>query len=156
VSDYEKEWQEKMTRYERARRDAATCGKCGKPLPLPAPVWLQRLRALSGWRKSIRLVPICADCRGDWYPSNWSQGHCVNCGRCVYHCKHRGDYRLTHVSCSQRCRIAIHNALAKAKRPDRNKTCATCGKAFLAPRADAVTCSPACRQKAYRQRLAAK
>jgi len=32
------------------------------------------------------------------------------------------------------------------------KTCEVCGEQFTATRRDAKTCSPACKQKAYRQR----
>jgi len=38
---------------------------------------------------------------------------------------------------------------------DREKVCGVCGEEFTAKRVDAKTCSPACKQKAYRRRRAA-
>jgi hypothetical protein len=37
--------------------------------------------------------------------------------------------------------------------PDPHRACASCGKAFVPSRRDAVTCSPACRQREYRKRV---
>jgi predicted nucleic acid-binding Zn ribbon protein len=40
--------------------------------------------------------------------------------------------------------------------PDPHRACASCGKLFLPTRRDAVTCSPACRQREYRKRVTNK
>ena len=48
------------------------------------------------------------------------------------------------------CSPACHHA-ARLVRPIA-VVCTVYGKTFIAPRSDARTCSPACRQKAYRQR----
>jgi hypothetical protein len=56
--------------------------------------------------------------------------------------------------CSRRCATLArqqvrHEAEAEARV---GKTCPVCGEVFDATRRDAVTCRPACRQKAYRRR----
>jgi hypothetical protein len=40
--------------------------------------------------------------------------------------------------------------------PEPRRACASCGKLFLPTRRDAVTCSPACRQREYRKRVTNK
>jgi hypothetical protein len=97
-------------------------------------------------------IAHCRECRPKHSPGSWQRGRCQTCGRVVFSLR---DERKNHyVACSRQCRQAIYAAVAKAKRPSRDKTCTVCGEAFVAPRWDAVTCSPACRQKAYRQRHA--
>jgi predicted nucleic acid-binding Zn ribbon protein len=59
--------------------------------------------------------------------------------------------------CSEPCGRAYNNQLQsqlrKEKRAkEREKVCEVCGKGFTATRKDAKTCSPSCKQKAYRQR----
>ncbi len=55
--------------------------------------------------------------------------------------------------CSDVCRWTYHNGRRPLRTVDtREKVCATCGTEFVAKRADTKTCSPACRQKAYRRR----
>jgi hypothetical protein len=54
-------------------------------------------------------------------------------------------------ACSTECARVAHNV---RRRVDTQPAeCETCGGTFTPPRADARYCSPACRQKAYRQRL---
>ena len=40
------------------------------------------------------------------------------------------------------------------RRSPRRRACRTCGRTYVPPRADGRYCSPACRQRAYRQRRA--
>jgi hypothetical protein len=54
------------------------------------------------------------------------------------------------VACGEKCRMAIY--AAKGRRKPIERLCQTCGQPFVPKRADALTCSPACRQRAYRQR----
>jgi putative metallohydrolase (TIGR04338 family) len=55
--------------------------------------------------------------------------------------------------CSDRCRHTYHNRLRHERgEGDRQKVCEVCGTAFIASRADAKTCSAACRQRLRRQR----
>jgi len=76
---------------------------------------------------------------------------CDHCKRGVYYMTataysdEEGDLYRRPTYCSLACRQA-HRARA------REKVCGVCGEAFTATRADAKTCSPACRQKAYRLR----
>jgi hypothetical protein len=83
---------------------------------------------------------------------DFHEGACEGCGRKVYYSfwtPPRGA-----VACSEVCRRKVHAAIRRAKGGSREKTCTVCGRPFTAPRCDALTCSPACRQKAYRQRHA--
>lgn len=70
---------------------------------------------------------------------------CVVCGRFV---TGRKKY------CSQRC---VNDAYMERRRQRHAasllKRCAVCGKPFTAKRADAMYCSPACKQTAYRGRV---
>lgn len=70
---------------------------------------------------------------------------CTVCGRIV---TGRNKY------CSDRCR---NDAYLERRRQRHaaslRKTCAVCGKPFTAKRADAIYCSPACKQAAYRGRV---
>ena len=60
--------------------------------------------------------------------------------------------------CNWHCRAHYYNAPAAARRKAerlkarQGKVCEQCGKTFTATRSDQKTCSPACRQKAYRER----
>jgi endogenous inhibitor of DNA gyrase (YacG/DUF329 family) len=76
---------------------------------------------------------------------------CLTCERpVVYEPSRRGR---GYVFCSYRCEYTYHNH-RRAQRDEhlREKTCEVCGKEFTATRAHTKTCSPACKQKAYRQR----
>jgi hypothetical protein len=65
-----------------------------------------------------------------------------------------GGFCRTIPACSDRCATLAHGARRRARleaaRADR--VCEQCGATFDPPRSDARTCSPACRQKAYRAR----
>jgi hypothetical protein len=55
--------------------------------------------------------------------------------------------------CSGRCSIDAYIERRRLRRAAaRDKTCEVCAKEFTAKRRDTKTCSPACKQKAYRQR----
>ena len=72
--------------------------------------------------------------------------HCQNCG----HSTRRGRF------CSDACRYAYHNRKRHLRTAANwDKVCEVCGEEFVATRIDTKTCSPACRQKAYRQRARA-
>lgn len=89
---------------------------------------------------------------------------CESCGRPVSRRAGRREVSGRHIgrwvtpahACSDRCLHALYDA----RRPTRteagaaraHKTCPVCGEAFDGTRRDQVTCSPACRQKAYRRR----
>jgi hypothetical protein len=72
---------------------------------------------------------------------------CERCGRVIVfvtYTNYPGEYRRI-AYCSEACR--------DARDADGQKTCEVCGAEFTATRRDAKTCSAACKQKAYRQRL---
>jgi hypothetical protein len=57
------------------------------------------------------------------------------------------------VCCSEACRSEHRKRPAREKRRvGLEKVCGECGKQFTASRSDAKTCSPACKQKAYRRK----
>ncbi len=82
---------------------------------------------------------------------------CHHCGREVAFMT-ATEYRTPYARrayCSDPCRDASRK-LARSRRPRPLGICETCGATFVPTRSDAKTCSPACRQKAYRQRAAAR
>jgi len=133
------------TREWRANRDAATCGHCGRALAASEPVWWIRAH---GSHSGNALTVTCAACAPDWWKARSRQGACETCGRAVGMARRWSH----HVFCSARCRWRWGNARHAAPRV--TVTCAVCGRAFVPPRRDAKACSPACRQRAYRQREA--
>ncbi|MEH0551231.1 hypothetical protein [Streptomyces sp. B21-101] len=81
--------------------------------------------------------------RGEQQPAT----PCVACGLLVVR---NSDPLLKRVTCSQSCSTSLtrsRNGNQGAAEP-----CETCGKEITTGRADSRYCSPACRQKAYRQR----
>jgi hypothetical protein len=77
---------------------------------------------------------------------------CLNCGRPAVTTVDRRARKL--LTCSRECEAAVRNGILREKRrlchPE--LTCEGCGKAFQPKRAGATYCSPACRQRTYRQR----
>ncbi|MFJ4623063.1 hypothetical protein [Streptomyces sp. NPDC088812] len=72
---------------------------------------------------------------------------CAACGRQVVR---NADPLLKRVTCSHSCSTSLTRSRNGGKGSGR--PCETCGKAVTTGRADSRYCSPACRQKAYRQR----
>jgi hypothetical protein len=77
---------------------------------------------------------------------------CEGCGRPVVNLA-TGHYRVRTL-CSDRCAWTVRNERLKDERIEarQQKVCPVCGETFDGSRRDTVTCSPKCRQKAYRQR----
>jgi hypothetical protein len=143
-----------MKQYLReALETAKLCGECGTPFTRKQAVYLVPVRQF--WRPlaTVVTVPHCRKCVPEHWHDDLQSGRCETCGRVVFTLPRW--QKKYHVACSRQCRKAIYPALARPQ-SSREKTCAVCGTAFTAPRSDAVTCSPACRQKAYRRRTAAK
>ena len=163
-----------------ARRDASCCGACGEGLPAGAPVWLGRGHPFGpdDYEHGV-MLPLCGACArrvadGERIPYVWldrwfasaslrpdlprsaavAGRACSGCGRTVYS---KGYPVSGRVYCSQRCQRAFWTGRQKSRRVRQRggKTCPVCGQEFTGTRADQVTCSAACRQKAYRQRRAA-
>lgn len=147
------------------------CGACGRSL-LPkeavhfgAEVYVGfppiRLRwvdpPLVGQPRYRRTV-LCGSCSPEWLSPGRGEVVSQLCARC----ERPMVYRLTASSmrrtfCSEGCGRAYRDQLRNQRRKERGavereKVCEVCGEKFTAPRKDAKTCSPACKQKAYRQR----
>jgi len=86
-----------------------------------------------------------------YYDHNVAQMPCATCERPVVF-KRTSRWR-PRVYCSYRCEYTYHNR-RRSQRDEhlRQKTCEVCSKEFTATRAHAKTCSPACKQTAYRLR----
>jgi hypothetical protein len=81
--------------------------------------------------KVLPFVPRCRVCRSELTPERSTRRYCSDSCRYVHHTRKRRS----------------------AKAPRHRHACQQCGRDFLAARVDAKTCSPKCRQKAYRKRL---
>jgi hypothetical protein len=152
------EERERRRRASHAARFGTHCGQCGAALEANAPVWLSAIYVGYSWMGHYQRwqTPLCQGCcrpGGDRYfrPRWCAPQPCEGCGRPVYY---RPSYRRRrHVLCSARgAWLAASKRRTAAGAAARRKACAVCGTVFDAPRRDAVTCSAACRQRAYRQR----
>jgi predicted nucleic acid-binding Zn ribbon protein len=122
--------------------------------------------------EEIAKLPTCLCCVGTQQLNpNWT---CSVCGARLradrrnhanpYCGNHRDHYFLSEhcrycVFCSERCRdVALKRRAARLRRlngePTPDTICTVCGNPFIARRFNALTCSPACRQKQYRRRKA--
>ena len=120
-----------ITRAESARR----CGRCERALNPDEPVWLQRC--------GRQLTSVCWRCQNEG-AAYWPERPCGHCQRPVSAVSWAAR-ASTVVFCSRGCRTEGRRAVPRQ--------CATCGKGFAPKRSDALTCSAACRQRAYRQRV---
>jgi hypothetical protein len=133
---------------------ALVCAKCSRPIAPGEPVWRH---SRGRWGRDryhtyygYPTVVWCVDCMGN---HGERPRPCGGCGRLVY--QRLGDpVRSRRVFCCERClshcRVKERAEVRRQARSDRR--CAVCGVAFTPGRSDARTCSPACRQKAHRQR----
>jgi hypothetical protein len=96
-----------------------------------------------------RLLRTLAEMSHDrWHPVR----SCEHCGRPVIFDASR---RIPpHAVCGDACRYAVKLAQVRAchARQRQPVSCAACGKPFQPKRSNALTCSHACRQQAYRER----
>jgi Zn finger protein HypA/HybF involved in hydrogenase expression len=141
-----------------ARADAGVCCRCGRPIAPGEPIWLVNCRLL--WPLPQLHVNIMKDapaaaCRACVQPptDRPRTGRCPVCGRVV----HLVGPRSWALLCSDRCRNKVYGARFRTRYPkSKSKSllvqCRVCQHNFVPRRADARTCSPACRQKSYRQR----
>jgi hypothetical protein len=154
----------------KAVANGEVCGRCfGRLEPgeavfvLPwAAYWVERL----GRYVENLIGARCANCGAPFglrrvYGDVWTDGYgiryylerpCVTCGRPVFRDR---AYVRKYVACCDGCRKANHNRVRRERRRARardGKACDVCGESFTATRADAKTCSSACKQKAYRRR----
>jgi hypothetical protein len=158
-------------------RHRGVCNNCNAPLG-PSDgciVWYRQRQGDLNF--SVGYVPVrgCESCAEEGYNAELSsrpfslrmalgvlggkQPHvrdtyCNWCGRpivFVTQTKYPEPYRRI-MYCSEACR----EAAAGVEAGSREKVCEVCGESFTATRRDAKTCSPACKQKAYRARKAVK
>jgi hypothetical protein len=104
--------------------------------------------AVAAYRRNIGEATSADDRLPGTHAPHASARWCVLCGKSLS--KGGGSYSF----CSPRCRWTYHNrmrgARLAARRPER--ACEVCGTRFTPKkRTDAKTCSPACRQKKYRE-----
>jgi hypothetical protein len=134
------------------------CTRCGEPFPAGAVLHMVREPRVV-WRVLIQnelgltqpeTVPVCRYCLESNEPGpDVRETPCVGCGATLRHSP-AWPVRACSARCAQRARRAAKRA---AKRLDlAPRTCAVCGGPFYPARADAVSCSDACRQRAYRER----
>jgi hypothetical protein len=172
---------EDVERCRQAYADASICCRCGVAIPRNDPVWMIPCRLIWPLVENFYVhqdtaAAGCATCarglveevqkRFDQYrdPEEcWKvsgrvwptrQGPCPGCGRQV----HLVDSYTCRYFCSDRCRNKVYGARYRELNPRPKKCrvfiqCVVCGENFAPRRADAKTCSPACRQKAYRKRV---
>jgi hypothetical protein len=138
-------------RISQARRTAARCAHCGQRLAAGAPVWLGPV----SHHRATSEAPLCARCNGSprVYYSSLPE-YCAACGRAVYRRARRRRARV--VVCCYKCRWSWQRQDQRRRQETRRRPCPVCGRDFVPPRSDARTCSPACRQKAYRRRVTAR
>ncbi len=143
-----------------AKEAGDVCGRCGLALAAEDTAWRVRERVTRG---QVVSTNVCRECAPEYarepepftYEGRrwllYEPEPCEVCGRGVVWL-YRPHWRR-HRCCSDRCSARRYNRPRdEASAQAREKVCGVCGEAFTATRADAKTCSPACRQKAYRLR----
>ena len=117
----------------------AVCFLCGTAIAAGAPLAIRKVKRPCDTYTMRRVV--CLSCS-----PGWGKGHptfyCKTCERPVYYAKRTNLPRYCCWRCQYIARLVCPVSIA----------CSVCGKTFTPPRTDARTCSPACRQKAYRRR----
>jgi hypothetical protein len=153
-------------RVRRARRAATVCAKCERAIEEGEPVYIARMRLRWGVLRALQ----CMDCAPVYIPT-WIKRDgfgrtCETCGRRVAF-----DYdepRLLddadpppdpppgwrRAFCSEVCAYRFHNRVRdeRAAAARAGRSCEQCGETFDATRSDQRYCSPACKQRAYRER----
>jgi hypothetical protein len=126
------------------------CFECGIDLG-DGPVYLSYFYCQPHGRL---LVPFCERCGQHRHlgavPARYA---CTSCGRPVVRTTD-SVWRVLDVCCSRRCYAAARTRQARERRrrARADRVCDTCGETFTPSRSDAVYCSNACRQRAYRGR----
>jgi predicted nucleic acid-binding Zn ribbon protein len=158
------EYQESQRRYaqerhwrKESRATGEVCAKCGKAFDEDE----RRYRASM---YGSPFMVMCEDCAPEWLSSGEGKPirflpaidvyvwECAGCGCEVAFGMSEYQGRLR-VYCSDRCRAKFARERQRKQREPHVVTCEVCGQEFTPKRSDARTCSPACRQRAYRKRL---
>lgn len=150
-------------RIRQAERGADVCAECGRELPPGEPISRFPYRELGhtvngpDWH-TVTLAATCLECaKVKARIGGLNLNATVTCERCgrVIVCADWEPERYTRPVCSAECRNAIRRTDRKMSRELHKVECQECGELFSPKRSDAVWCSNACRQRAYRKRKAA-
>lgn len=133
-------------------RTASVCAKCGRQVEIGERV--ARLVVWGGYTVTnsyaYRVGNVCWNCLTPEQRHRWFEP-CPVCGR-----PFSNQLERTRRSpyCSDRCAAIVNNEMTKAKRHAllAERECPVCHGRFKPKRKDQITCSNACRQRAYRQR----
>ena len=137
-------------------RNASVCYRCGRSFAAGDVMYRTRVGHPGfGGAWGYRLEPLCEGCA----PRNCRYQHPTSCASCGRQVAIQIDWvQRKRVTCSDECKnradtLARVAARASSEAARRQKVCIVCGDSFTATRADAKTCSLACKQKHYRRRL---
>ena len=137
-------------------RNTMQCPSCHRDLTDSEPVHLVHRVSLS-WQQTCSVTRlVCRACAAQIgkYCEWQTPRTCEGCGRVVVHDTRRSAPE--HAICGEACRRSVRASLARERRQRRRRPrVCLCGIKFKPQRSDAVFCSSTCRQRAYRQRLAA-
>jgi hypothetical protein len=102
-------------------------------------------------------LPLCFSCESV-RPGDHEYPHPMPCIQCGRELRHRCGHHFAEAFCSAECQQIVYDRRdrrdARRLRRRYGIACAVCRKVFRPRRrGDAVTCSPACRQKLYRRRV---
>jgi predicted nucleic acid-binding Zn ribbon protein len=155
---------ERQKRIRNAVNKGGSCAGCGRELGNDEAVGRARIffgRGFFGrWRNVV--APFCGQCLEQHLQRAYGRGVCATgkcegCGRTVHETERRWHAR--HHFCSDACRRKHESqrsaAIARQRRAEArgpSRQCVVCNEAFEPARADARYCSPACKQKAHRDR----
>jgi hypothetical protein len=126
------------------------CPKCHRELSEREPVYQVR-RATPPYPGIVHVCRKCWEERKSF--TRYEEPKlCDSCERPVINKTRRYGWSI--IACSPDCRKRIENARYRAKRSQHpaDRPCVICDEPFTPKRSDALYCSPACKQKAYRQR----
>ena len=154
---------ERIQRVLHAARWGRNCGECGRELLADEKIHRRNYtrKAVSLFREVytdvFAVAPTCVACAettGGHHSVGWGPQIVVGCAGCHRPMVTGRDSVRRHPVCSIEClyRFRKDERARWAVKPKR--LCETCGTAYRPKRADARYCSPACRQKAYRRRVA--
>jgi hypothetical protein len=159
-----------------AHKTARLCGCCGRELSLEEPAYFGAQVYVGieplPWNRTSKpricepryeRAVLCGSCAPEWLSQERSDVVTQLCAHCERPMVSRLKLsELGNVFCSYPCKRAYYDRLREEKKAEkrknektaekRKKVCEVCSEEFTATRQDAKTCSPGCKQKAYRRR----
>lgn len=122
------------------------CGACGSQVGAGDPVVKYPYMLINGTGHWWFPGHVCMECIESFgRETTKSSFACAQCARPTFLLQGKSS---TRVLCSKRC----ENIFYRTRKRTPIFTCEACNAPFTPNRADAKHCSPACKQKAYRQR----